>query len=202
MDHAGSGSGSLARWQYPDEFVCEYVDESGVLLTVRPIRPEDGEALAAFHRRLTPTTVYQRYLAVRPELSSSELRHLTEVDYVDRLALVAVLEGAIVGVARYERERGMTEAEVAFVVEDAVQRRGIGTLLLDRLAHAAFARGVECFSADTFVTNAAMVAVFVHAGFPVEVEVEEGVAHIRFSVDPAQRGALRRRCPSPWRRSA
>ena len=77
--------------------------------------------------------------------------------------------------------RGATEAEVAFVVADEYQHHGIGSLLLDELARAAWQRGVEVFRAETLAENSAMLDVFRHAGFPVTSGIEYGTVTLRLS---------------------
>src|SRR3954453_3891444 len=102
-------------------------------LHLRRIAPEDKDALVAGLGRLSDRSVYQRFLAPKPRLTASELRYLTEVDFVDHYALVAVLERSpdgIVGVGRWVRDEGDGEAaEIAVVVADDLQGRGVGTRL-------------------------------------------------------------------------
>ena len=107
-----------------------------VEISVRPITPGDADALEVFHRRLSQRSVYLRYFYPHPVLGAREIAHLTHVDGRDRLALVVEHDGELVAVGRYDRIPGSEDAEVAFVVADAFQHRGIGTLLLRRLAEA------------------------------------------------------------------
>jgi GNAT superfamily N-acetyltransferase len=108
---------------------------------VRAICPEDGARLLAFHEHLLPRTVFLRFFSFHPELSTKEVEHFTRVDYVNRLALVVESEDHLIAVGRYDSASGDTEAEVAFVVADEFQHHGIGALLLDELARAAWQRG-------------------------------------------------------------
>ncbi len=101
----------------------------GATVHVRPIRPNDGNRLLRFYRRLSPETVYGRFFIAHPGLSAGEVDHFTHVDYHDRLALVGEHADELVAVARYDRVPGTVDAEVAFVVSDAHQGRGLGTLL-------------------------------------------------------------------------
>ena len=102
---------------------------------VRPIRPDDRDRLVAFHSRLSERTVYLRYFAPHPTLSERDLDRFTHVDHGDRVALVAQLGADLIGVGRYDRiDGGTDDAEVAFVVDDAHQGRGIGSVLLEHLA--------------------------------------------------------------------
>lgn len=106
----------------------------------------------------------------------------TEVDYVDRVALVAVVGGRLVAVGRYERAPGSMEAEVAFVVADDYQHHGLAPLLLDRLADVARQAGIAVFTAETLVENREMMGVFLHSGFPVTTSSEFGTVSVRLSI--------------------
>jgi RimJ/RimL family protein N-acetyltransferase len=122
---------------------------------------------------------------VHPELSDQELQRFTHVDHVNREALVAVHRREIVGVARLDRlSDGGDEAEVAFVVADAWQGRGLGTVLFERLAARARELGIRRFVADTLVVNRRMLAVFRATGLPVAERFEGSVVHIVLELDP------------------
>ncbi len=154
----------------------------GTEVVFRPIRESDGPAMTAFHESLSPRSVYRRFFFAHPRLSEGELERFTHVDYVGRLAFVVVDQGRIVGVGRYERLPGTDEAEVAFVVTDAYQHRGIGTRLLVRLADAARAQGIARFCAQTLSENRAMLNVFLSSGFPVTTQSEGGTVTVRFPI--------------------
>ena len=130
----------------------------GTRVRIRPIEPGDRTRLAAAMAALSPETVRRRFLAAKPSLSGSELRYLTDVDGVHHIALVAVLgDGRIAGVARCVRlEPGGDVAEFAIVIGDALQRRGLGTVLAGALADAARAGGIRRFAATTLADNEAV----------------------------------------------
>ena len=139
---------------------------NGMTVRVRRIRPDDDQALRAFHARLSPESIVLRFFGPHPRLSDAEVERFTSVDGVDRLALVAEEASGIVAVSRYDRQPGSDEAEVAFVVDDAWQGHGLGPILLQQLADAARSRGVRWFVADTLSENFRMLHVFRDAGFP------------------------------------
>jgi Acetyltransferase (GNAT) family len=108
------------------------------------------------------------------------------------LALIAEDSGRLIAVGRYDRSPGTAEAEVAFVVADAYQHLGIGTMLLDHLADAARPVGIATFVASTLAENRAMVDVFLHSGFPVATSSSHGLVSVRVSIGPDHpRGAGR-----------
>jgi len=171
----------------PPGYPCELERDvlSGSLrYHVRPIRPEDGPKLVAFHAKLSPRSVYLRFFSAHPTLSDAEVTRFTAVDYEDRLALIATVGDDLIAVARYDRTPGGSDAEVAFVVDDVYQHHGIGSELLDELADAAFARGVTTFRAETLAENRTMLDVFHHAGFAVESTVAFGTVTLRFPIAP------------------
>lgn len=143
----------------------EYVLRDGSRVLVRPILPEDGARLREGFQRLSPASRYQRFLHAVTELSPALVRQLTQVDYDDHMAWVALDPTRPgepgLGVARYIRVAGRREvAEVAVTVLDAWHGRGLGTLLLELLSEWAYAHGVRTFRAYTLESNEAMIRIF------------------------------------------
>ena len=122
-------------------------------MALRPIEPVDKDELQAGLQRLSPQTVQRRFLAPKTHFSKAELRYLTEVDGHDHVAIVverATDPGTIVAVSR----EGISvapgpaaSADVAIVIADFLQHRGLGSLLAEALADAAIAHGIRRFSA-------------------------------------------------------
>jgi RimJ/RimL family protein N-acetyltransferase len=131
---------------------------NGLLVTIRPIRPDDKTELAAGLERLSPESRRRRFLTAKPRFTSGELRYLTEVDGFDHVALVAEApDGHIIGVGRFVRLADNREtAEFAIVVGDAFQRQGLGRALAARLADEARAHGVGRFAATALSDNVAV----------------------------------------------
>jgi RimJ/RimL family protein N-acetyltransferase len=153
-------------------------------LIIREIRSSDGVALRAFHAGLSPESIYLRYFSPHPELSDRDVRRFTVVDGTNRLAVVALADGRLVGVARADRLDETNRAEVAVIVADDLHGRGIATDLLERLVRDAHRVGIRTFEADTLLSNQPMLAVFHHLGFPVTSSIETGVAHLSFPITP------------------
>ena len=148
------------------------------------MRPEDAERLLRFHETLSSETTYLRYFSFHPELRPQELYRFTHVDHRDREAVVAVVAGEIVGVARFDRLETPAEAEVAFVVADSWQGRGLGTLLFERLAQRARRLGIERFIAQTLAHNTRMLSVFHHTGLPVTHRRDAEIIHLVIDLEP------------------
>jgi GNAT superfamily N-acetyltransferase len=113
----------------------------------------DGDALRRLFFRLSPATVYRRFHSpiVRPEQTHPE--RLLDLDHHDREAVVAVVDGEIVGVARYVRRAGTDSAEVAVVVADDWQRQGLATRMLGALGELALAAGIGRFALEMQADN-------------------------------------------------
>ncbi len=180
---------------YPVDLERAARTRAGTVVRVRPIRPDDAAALIAFHSALSAHTVYLRFFGFHPVLTATEVERFTQVDYADRLALVALVGTRMVGVGRYDRIPRTSEAEVAFIVDDDYQHQGIGTLLADELVRAARRQGVRSFLADTLAENTGMLELFHSMGFPVRSAFVDGVVRVRFPIDdvPSYAEALARR---------
>ncbi len=171
-------------FDYPKEWEADVVLSDGGTVHLRPIVPSDGDALLAFHGRMSERTRYLRYFGAYPQVPPRDLVRFTTVDHHDRVAFVALLGDDIVAVARYERIDHGPSAEVAFVVEDRHQSRGLGPILLEHLAAAARESGIERFVAEVLAENSAMLGVFRASGYRLVREMEEGVFHLEFAIDP------------------
>ncbi|WP_240044241.1 bifunctional GNAT family N-acetyltransferase/acetate--CoA ligase family protein [Nocardioides albidus] len=150
---------------------------------IRPIRPEDDELLVEFYARVSDESKYYRFFSPMPVLSERDVRRFTHVDNRDRVALVLILQERMIAVGRYDVvERH--EAEVAFLVEDEHQGRGIAQLLLEHLAQAGRERGVERFTAEVLPDNTRMIQTFRDAGYKVVSGYHDGVITLEFPIDP------------------
>jgi RimJ/RimL family protein N-acetyltransferase len=161
----------------------------GSLLRLRPIEPTDADGILQLHARLSDRSRYFRFFGAYPRMPVGDLRHFVNVDHRDREAFVAVLDNDLVGVGRYERlPQRPDSAEVAFVIVDEFQRRGIGPILLARLVTAAREVGIAQFIAEVLPANTPMMRVFARAGFSIDHEYSDGVIHVSFPIDDDDEG--------------
>jgi acyl-CoA synthetase (NDP forming)/RimJ/RimL family protein N-acetyltransferase len=159
----------------------------GATVHLRPIEPEDADQIVAMHARFSERTRYLRYFSPYPRIPERDLHRFTHVDHHDREAIVVAAGDRLIAVGRYDRlGPGSDEAEVAFVVEDAHQGRGIGSILLEHLAASAREDGLRRFVAEVLPTNGAMLRVFADAGFQVARQYEDGVVHLEFPIAPTE----------------
>ncbi|MFE5340791.1 GNAT family N-acetyltransferase [Isoptericola sp. NPDC056578] len=180
---------------YPVAWEADVVLRDGTTMHVRPLRPDDADAIQRFQEAQSERSAYFRFFAPVRRLTDRELNRLTHLDQRDRVALVAVRPGAddagrpredVLGVARYDKVTP-TEAEVAFNIADAMQGKGLGSVLLEHVAAAARERGVRRFTADVLPQNSSMLAVFRDAGYAVSQHLDDGVVTVAFDLDPTER---------------
>ena len=155
----------------------------GGLVQIRPVTPADEDQLVALHNAASDRSIYLRYFSLN-RLAGD--RYVAKILHggPEELVLVAEEHGTVIGMAGCTRLAGTADAEVALLVSDAHQRRGVGTLLLEHLAAAARHAGIRSFVAETLSDNALMQRVFTDAGFLVERRPDQDVTHVRMSLAP------------------
>jgi acyl-CoA hydrolase/GNAT superfamily N-acetyltransferase len=160
----------------------------GDALLIRPARITDERALQDLMYGLSKESCYRRFLELKKTYPHEEMQQLVDLDYEHNLALVACPPGTdeVVGVVRYDVDPATRLGDVAFVVRDDWQGRGVGTVLMRRIREAAAARGIPGFQADVLVTNKPMLDVFQESGLPIRTVREDGVYHLElhFPVGP------------------
>ena len=167
----------------PPQWEADVVAADGGTVHLRAIRPSDAPKIVALHGGLSARSRYLRYFSAYPRIPERDLYRFTHVDHHDRVALVVELRGELIAVGRYERPVGKDEAEVAFVVADEHQGRGIGSVLLEHLAAAGRERGVRRFNAVVLAENTNMIRVFRDAGYEVTRHLDLGEVTLEFAID-------------------
>jgi RimJ/RimL family protein N-acetyltransferase len=145
----------------------------------------DGDALRRLFFQLSPETIYRRFLSplARPEQARPE--RLLDVDHRDREAVLAVVGGEIVGVARYFRSPKTDTAELAVVVADLWQRQGLATRMLACLGELALAAGICRFAVTIQADNRPALKLLRHLGPATGLELSQGVYEASFPISPA-----------------
>ena len=165
------------------EWEADVVLTDGGVAHLRPIRPSDADMLVQFYDRVSPESKYLRFFAPYPKLSDRDVARFTQVDYVDRVALILTVGDQMIAVGRYDRLDD-NEAEVAFLVEDAHQGAG------DRAAAARASRrggpgtGISRFVAEVLPQNRRMAQIFADAGYRISKGIQDGVLEVEFPILP------------------
>ena len=157
----------------------------GSQVTIRAVRAEDKGHIARAIKELSSESFYRRLFSPKHELTAADLKHLTEVDFENVVALVAEMQEQdrqmIVGGGRYIRtdESGEArKAEVAFLIGDAHQGMGIGSRIFKHLISIARDSGIMQFEAEVLPTNEEMLRLFTRSGLPVTTASSRDTVHV------------------------
>lgn len=169
---------------YPNEWEQNAVLKDGGTVRLRPIVPSDAPALQAFVKNMSTESSYFRFFRVKKQLEPRELEQFTHLDYDVQMAFVAIVDGNLVGIGRYNADDCPDGfAEAAFTVADDMQGKGIGTLLVYRIAAYARAHDIRGFRAFVLADNHAMMRVFRNAGFSMHRDVDQGVYTVEIDTE-------------------
>ncbi|WP_327178389.1 GNAT family N-acetyltransferase [Streptomyces sp. NBC_01335] len=177
---------------YPDHWEADVVLRDGGTARIGPITPDDAGRLVSFFEQVSDESKYYRFFAPYPRLSDRDVHRFTHHDYVDRVGLAATVGGEFIATVRYDRidDRGRPasapadEAEVAFLVQDAHQGRGVASVLLEHIAAVARERGIRRFAAEVLPANTKMIKVFRDAGYTQQRSFEDGSVHLTLDIEP------------------
>ena len=162
----------------------------GATIEIRPARPGDFDAVQDMHAKMSPENFYLRFFTVSPGAAEQEARRICREPAPDHAALLAVLDGQMIGCGSFEQAgAGSRSAEVALAVSDDLHDRGIGMLLLEHLVSLARGRGFRAFIAETLSTNAAMLRVFADAGLPAQRSLVDGAYEFTFPLPAGEADA-------------
>ncbi|MGW0334225.1 bifunctional acetate--CoA ligase family protein/GNAT family N-acetyltransferase [Streptomyces sp. NPDC003011] len=203
---------SSDRHEYPAHWEADVVLRDGGTARIRPITVDDADRLVSFYEQVSDESKYYRFFAPYPRLSAKDVHRFTHHDFVDRVGLAATIGGEFIATVRYDRidAEGMPasahpspatlatgrfaaapdipdEAEVAFLVQDAHQGRGVASALLEHIGAVARERGIRRFAAEVLPANNKMIKVFTDAGYTQKRSFEDGVVRLEFDLEPTDR---------------
>lgn len=171
---------------YPEELERYETLRDGTEIFFRPVRPPDEAALSEMLYSLSASSVRTRYMTYAMAFPHKHVQRLTNIDYRQDLCIVGTVPGVsgeqIVAIAQYFLDPKTQAAEVAFLVQDEWQQKGMGTLLLDYLTQIARQRGVKRFYAKVLPTNKSMLAIFHNSGYKVGTEFDGEVYSIKYDL--------------------
>ncbi len=173
--------------RYPEELERHDTLKDGSEIFFRPIRPADEPALADMLYSLSDDSVHTRFFTYTKAFPHRDVQQLTNIDYQNNVAIVGTVPGPsgeeqIVAIAQYFLDPQTQTAEVAFIVQDDWQQKGMGAILLKYLARIAVQRGVKRFDASVLAQNKPMLAVFHNSGFEVQTEFDGEAYHLIFDL--------------------
>jgi len=176
---------------YPTRYTSPWTMKDGTEVTIRPIRPEDEPAMVRFHATLSERTVYLRYfhlMNLEQRTQHDRLTRICFIDYDREMALVAERknpetgESEILGVGRMMKIHGTSEAEVATVISDAWQGRGLGKELLQRLLIVGKDEKLEKLTADILPDNRDVMRICEKLGFSLKHSLDDEVVRAEFKL--------------------
>jgi len=177
---------------YPIELERKITLRDGSVVSIRPILPDDAARLQELHGRLSRDSAYQRFFAIVKRLPPDWARILATVDYRQRLALIVEAPSGsgpeLIAVGRYDAVGEPDTAEVAFVVQDSWQNRGLGTMLFEEILHAAAARSYRRFRAFVLADNRRMLDLITRLTRVESRASEQGVTELVFTLLPERAG--------------
>lgn len=169
--------------EYPEELETYRRTETGLEVLLRPVKISDEPLLKEFFYDLSDESLERRFMSVRHDIPHRQLQEFVIIDYTQEIVILATIKQEhkeiILGVGQYGIEESSHTAEVAFVVRDDYQNRGIGSTLLSYLTSLAKRRGLLGFTAEVLSDNRSMLHLFEKQGFEIQRRLNEGVYQLQ-----------------------
>jgi acyl-CoA synthetase (NDP forming)/GNAT superfamily N-acetyltransferase len=170
---------------YPAPWEFDGLLSDGEAVLVRPVRPADAAALVELHVHLARGAGTRAVEHLHPAKVLEELAHFTTVDYVARMAFVAVVESKLVALASYDRiDSDSQGASINIVVADSFQRRGVATLLFESLAAYARTKGFERFLAEVGAPDSNVMGVLAATGLRMTSDDRQPSTSLEVALQP------------------
>ncbi len=180
-----SDSGCL----YPEKLAETHTFKGGLKVRFRAIKPSDEEEMRKLFYRFSDTAVYYRYFSPIRTMPHRKMQEYVNVDYQRIMSIVGTVDQSgterIIAEGRYVRHHNRPLADVAFVVDENCQGRGIASFLFEILIRAGREQGLDGFTADVIADNKAMLKVFEKAPFPIRAVMESGIYNLTIPFDGA-----------------
>lgn len=182
---------------YPSE-VASTQTFGDLKVRVRAIRPSDEDQMRRLFYRFSDKAVYYRYFSPIKTMPHEKMQQYVNVDYREVMSLVGLVgpvgQGQIIAEARFVKHRNRPHADIAFVVDEAYQGRGIATCMLEHLARLARERGIVGFTADVLASNKSMMKVFERAGMKFKATLDQGAYELFIPLDQEKKPGGRHAC--------
>ncbi len=173
------------KGEYPEDLETYRTTKTGLEILLRPVKISDEPLLKEFFYSLSDQSMYRRFISLRKDMPHERLQDFVIIDYTKEVVILAVLTEdeleKVVGMGQYGIDEMMHSAEVAFVVRDDYQNRGIGTELLAYLTYLAKRQGLLGFTAEVLVENKPMMNLFEKMGFDIKKQSEGGVYELKMA---------------------
>ena len=171
---------------YPEQFQRKITLRDGTKVLLRPIKPTDADMWVELYSSLSSMSKYYRFFSAHQQPSPKMIKMYTNIDYVNNFALVAIVtengKEKMVGVARYVLDPPPSSAELAVVVADTWQGKGLGTKMLLYIIEIMIKRKIKKVHGDVFLENRAMLQLMGEGGFKLTKEDSHGVRHFEFNL--------------------
>ncbi|MBU7010185.1 MAG: GNAT family N-acetyltransferase, partial [Theionarchaea archaeon] len=173
------------RGEYPEELETYRTTRSGLEILLRPVKISDEPLLKDFFYSLSDQSMYRRFISQRKDMPHERLQDFVIIDYTKEMVILAVIskdeKEEVVGMGQYGIDEITHSAEVAFVVRDDYQGKGIGTELLKYLTYLAKKQGLLGFTAEVLTENKPMLHLFEKMGFDIQKRADGGVYELRMT---------------------
>jgi GNAT superfamily N-acetyltransferase len=180
------------KGEYPEEMESYKTTRAGEHILMRPVKISDEPLLKEFFYSLSDQSIYRRFISMRKDMPHERLQEFCVIDYTKEVLILAVKQSEhqdheeIAGVGQYGIDEGAHSAEIAFVVRDDYQNKGIGSELLSYLTFLAKKQGLLGFTAEVLMENKPMLHLFESAGFDVDKRISDQVYELRMTFKEAK----------------
>ncbi len=173
---------------YPEDLMRPAVLNDGTEILLRPVKPTDEEALSEMLYSLSSESLHTRFFTHTQTFPHKDVQQLTNIDYMNELAIVGVVPGPdgeeqIVAIAQYFLDPQTNQAEVAFIVQDEWQLKGMGSFLMDYLTRIAISRKITRFYAKVLPENKGMLAIFQNCGHSMQSKLDDKMYSITIDLE-------------------